>query len=577
MLIVLGSVGLMTLLPPAMSYAQYNVVADGNGPVTVGKLLTRISLRSALGDGGVNSISFYDTQAMKEFYKSLDHQTYWMQGDDVISDADQVFDILQTSWTHGLNPDHYHVKELSNLLARDSVSDKARLELLLTDAAVRYVRDVSGMRIDPASINQKAEYWQQPTAIEDIYKGLLQSRAPAEFIKSHEPQGSLYSALRKELVTLSKASGDYDHVLPLRFDTNYFKPRESHEAVKKLRIRLGNTHDPAQGPENYYDDQLAAAVMKLQKTHGLDADGILGPQTLDVLNNSRTEKKKQIVANLERMRWLERDKPDRYLLVNIASQTLWGVDDGKVALEMPVIVGSPYRRTKSFKTEVQGVRFNPDWNVPLSIKMRDFLPKLKEGGPDYLDYKGIEVIRGYGNKAVTLDPYAINWSSIGWSDMSKLRMVQTPGNHNALGRYRILMPNQYNIYLHDTNHPELFDRNQRTLSSGCIRLSDPEAVAKFVLNKNNNFNDYIMNNILATVRTTEVQASAKMPIYIIYQSIWLNDKNELVYGADVYKRDKELLEVLEAMNGYKLPEGSGNASYASIDEPRTLASNNYNE
>lgn len=576
LLLTLTAIGMFTLLPPAVSFAQYAPEA-AHGPVTVGKLLTHISLRNALGQGRIQNTGFYDKQAMQGFYDALDHKTYWVQGNELIPQADTILGILQNSWTHGLNPDNYHVPELETLFSRESISDKARLELLLTDAVVRYMRDVSGMRIDPDKINQEAEYWQQPADAEDIYNALAGSTDPVEVIKSYEPQGNLYNRLREELVKLSRNENGYDHVLPLDFGSNFFKPREAHAAVKSLRVRLGREHNPAQGPENYYDDELAAAVMKLQKQHGLDADGIIGPQTLDILNNSAEEKKKQIVSNLERLRWLDREKPDRYLLVNVASQILWGVDDGKVALEMPVIVGMPYRKTKSFKTEVTGVRFNPDWNVPLSIKMRDFLPKLKKGGPDYLDYKGIEVIRGYGNNARTLDPYAIDWSNVGWGEMNKLRMVQTPGDHNALGRYRILMPNRYNIYLHDTNHPEYFERSQRTLSSGCIRLSDPEAVAKFVLNKNDNFNDYVMKNILSTVRVTEVEAAAKMPIYIIYQSVWLNDKNELVYGADVYNRDKDLLEVLEAMNGYKLPD-KADVKIAAIDNNgMKLASNALNE
>ncbi len=575
MLMILGVAGAFTILPPAVSHAEYGTIVD-DAHVSMGSLVTKVSLRTALGQGKVDDVKFYDRQAMMEFYKNLDHDTFWVRGDGLHPQTRDVFDLLSASWTHGLNPANYHVDELQDLLSRDAVTDKARLELLMTDATVRYMRDLSGMRVNASKVKEEAQYWQPQMDVSEIYAGLATAKNLKKYVQSTAPQGDLYKKLQSELVVLSKESGDYDYVLPLSFGKNLFKPNESSNTVKSLRIRLGQKYDPQHGAENYYDDELASAVMKVQKQHGLEADGVIGPQTLDVLNNSREERMKQIVANLERMRWLDRDQPDRYILVNIASQTLWGVDNGKVALEIPVIVGSPARKTVSFKTEVQGVRFNPDWTVPLSIKMKDFLPKLQKGGPDYLDYKGIEVISGYGENARTLDAHAVDWNGMSAREMNKLRMVQSPGDHNALGRIRVLMPNKYNIYLHDTNHPELFSKSQRTLSSGCIRLSDPKAVARFVLNKNKDWNESKMTNILSTTKLTEVSATVRMPVYIIYQSVWLDENKQLVYGADVYKRDKDLLGELAAMNGYYIPKGD-TARYAASKNLTELASNSVNE
>ena len=565
-LMVLGVAGMFTVLPPAVSHAEYNGTSENTSAAMtgLGGLLTKISLRTALGAGKVSGVQFYDEQAMADFYASIDHKTFWVQDDGLRPEVSDVFKLLEASWTHGLNPEDYHVSALRTLLSRDALTDRARVELLLTDGLIKYMRDQSGMRVDAAAIHQEPQYWQQPKAAETIYSGLADAKDIIDYAQSTTPKGHLYDKLRSELVRLSREDGDYDYVLPLDFEDRYFKPGDTHSTVKKLRIRLGEKYDGQRGPENYYDDELASAVMALQHEHGLDADGVIGPQTLNVLNQSNKQRMHQIIANLERMRWLDRDRPDRYVLVNIASQTLWGIDDGKVALEIPVIVGSTYRKTMMFKTEIQGVRFNPDWTVPLSIKVKDFLPKLRKGGPDYLDYKGIEVIRGYGDNARTLDPYSIDWDNVGWREMGKLRMVQTPGDHNALGRIRILMPNKYNIYLHDTNHPELFSRNQRTLSSGCIRLSDPKAVARFVLNKNKDWGEADMRNILSTTELTEVEAASRMPIYIIYQSVWLDDNDQLVFGSDVYKRDKKLLETLESMNAYYLPDGD-DSRYAAIE------------
>jgi murein L,D-transpeptidase YcbB/YkuD len=195
--------------------------------------------------------------------------------------------------------------------------------------------------------------------------------------------------------------------------------------------------------------------------------------------------------------------------------------------------------------------------------MADFLPKLKED-PSYLTNKRIEVIKGYGRNAETLDPESIDWNDVGWREMGELRFVQSPGDHNALGKVRVLMPNQYNIYMHDTNHPEYFERGQRTYSSGCIRLSEPEELARFVMKGASNWSEEIFEEILASGETEDIKISQPFPVYIIYQSVWLDQNGQVVFGPDVYKRDKELVDILASIDGYQLPESAG-LRYANAD------------
>lgn len=542
---------------------------------SVASLIGQIVTKKDPGAGGITAgdtkVSFFNRGATETFYLSREYMPLWVGRSGDSERAQEALKILEASWTHGLNPRHYHVKQIRGLIDESSKTDKAKLDLLLTDAAIRYGRDLSGMRIDPKVIKQKAEYWRTPLTSEEILQKLADSASPVRALRELEPVTPLYKALQKELVRLSSEQNDYDHVLPLGFGGNgHFTPGSKHKDVAGLRVRLGVTHDPAWGQPNFYDDETAAAVMKLQRAHGLHADGIIGPQTLAVLNQTNRARMEQVVANLERLRWLEQERPDRYLLVNIPQQLVWAVEDGEVAFESKVVVGMPWRRTKDFKTEVRGVRFNPNWTVPIGIKMADFLPKLKEN-PDYLTEKGIEIIKGYGSEAETLDPLAIDWHSVGWREMNEMRFVQRPGDHNALGAIRILMPNDYNIYMHDTNHPEFFAMEQRTYSSGCIRLSEPEKVANFVLANNDDWSGSKMDELIAAGETEEVYTEKPFPVYIIYQSMWLDDNSRLVYGADVYKRDQELIEVLAKMDGYSLPSGESRLADAGEDRESALA------
>ncbi|HEY8191099.1 MAG TPA: L,D-transpeptidase family protein, partial [Alphaproteobacteria bacterium] len=198
--------------------------------------------------------------------------------------------------------------------------------------------------------------------------------------------------------------------------------------------------------------------------------------------------------------------------------------------------------------------------------------KLRED-PYALADKGIELYRGYGRNAPTIDPGTIDWHNITRQQAMNIRMVQTSGDHNALGRVRILMDNEFDIYLHDTNHPEFFAEEDRTRSSGCIRLFEPKKVADFVLSHNKGWSKNRTEKLIAAGDTVEVPAAAPFPVFIVYQTIWQGKDGKLVYGHDIYGRDKKLVETLAATGGYWLPEQKTLASMTK-EQPATLASAN---
>lgn len=435
---------------------------------------------------------------------------------------------------------------------RQSAHD-IQLEVYISDAIIRYGRDLTGMRVDPDDIKQKAKYWRQPMRGFDILEKIVLSEQPEEDMKMLAPQSILYQALRDELVRISAEvkQGQAKDTIELSFGGRLLNPGDFHASVPLLRARMGLVHDPVHGPKNKYDDPLASAVMSFQKHHGLEPDAIIGSKTLSILNRTSEDRIHQIVANLERLRWLEQERPEKYIIVNIPSAMLWAVENDRVVLEMPVVVGMSYRPTKSFKTEISGVRFNPTWTVPQSLKWEDILPKVQKD-ISYLDDKNIELYEGYGRNARTLDPHAIDWKNISWGELGRIRMVQTPGDHNALGRYRVLMDNPYDIFMHDTNHKEYFDRTERLNSSGCIRLERPEEIARFILEGTSNWNDRKMRNVLQSVKKTDIKADKSFPAYILYQTMWLDQNGELIYGRDVYHQDKKLIRTLSEKGAYSM-------------------------
>jgi len=483
----------------------------------------------------------YDQGAIQAFYNENDNNLYWVGEDRLNPKGQALLATLEGAWTHGLNPDRYHYSRLMEMLERGRYRDIAYFDLLMTDGFARYVRDMSGARVNMRGLKAVPRSWRKPVGIDAALALLKGSDDLETALEKVHPKGTLYNKLRAELIRLNDLPHDaLDDTAPLDFDKVLF-PGERHARIPDLRSRM---NVEAQTRDAYlYDDRLAAAVIKFQREHKVKDDGIIGADTLHILNRTRGARIAQVVANMERLRWLGEERPSKYVTVNIPSATLWAVDNGAVEFEMPVIVGKNYRATTSFVAQISGMRLNPTWTVPATIKRFDIWPKLKKD-PSYLEAKGIELWKGYGRNARSIDPATIDWNKISWNELWKIRMVQVPGDHNALGRYRVLMQNPYDIYLHDTNHPELFDNDYRALSSGCVRLSDPARMARFILKGERKWSKAKIEETLSSLEKTDIEIGEEVPVYLLYQTMWLDEQGRVVYGTDIYGQDKKLVEKL---------------------------------
>lgn len=498
-------------------------------------------LRTYIAAGKIDGRKLSDVQAIRAFYAARSNVPLWTGGSDPNRAAHDLVSILEQAWTHGLNPAKYDLQTIDRMMKFGAdAQDRAALEIRLTDALVRYGRDITGTRAGRSE--GATSIRRTPMDAGRILSLAENSRDLGKDLTDLAPRGALYRALQAELIRMVQEGVGADWK-SLDFGRHPLYPGDSHPMVPLLRARFGT---PApENEQNFYDEPLAKAVATFQKDHKLQADAIVGPKTLAVLNQSPAARRNQILANMERLRWLDQERPNRYIIVNIPSQTLWAVAGEKVLHEMKVIVGKPVRGTKDFKATITGVRFNPTWTVPPTIKRNDFLPKLVND-PGYLSQKGITLLQKQGGKMVRVDPYQIDWASVNGSDLSQMSMVQGAGERNALGKVRVLMPNPYDMYLHDTSSPELFDEEERTLSSGCVRIENPEAVADFILSGNADWSTEKMKNLIDKGRTVDIKAEKQIPVYIIYQTAWLDSHGKLVFGQDVYGRDRDLIRALES-------------------------------
>lgn len=492
---------------------------------------------------------FYKPDELVSFYTNSAMNPIWVRGTGSFQPrVDGIVKILEESWTHGLNPDKYRIDEIRALSNNLNADTRMELDMVVTDAVVRYAHDLTGMR-GGAPGEKQIKYWRQPYETEQILQMVGDAGDPVSQIRGLEPNNALYESLRKELVRL--AAMPVSESKPVKI-SGILRPGREYPQMPMIRAKMGLPAAPVNG--DFYDDTLAAAVMTLQKYYGIDTDGAIGPKTLELINITNEDKMWQIIANMERLRWIDQSRPDKYVLVNIPSANLWAVDNGEVKLEMAVIVGKTARPTYSFKTEITGVRFNPNWTVPPTIKRKDFLPMLQEN-PNALNEKGIRLVAN----GRTIDPNYVDWNNISSRELHGLSMVQSPGENNPLGKVRVIMENPYNIYLHDTNHRELFDKSERNLSSGCIRVSRPQDLADFILAGNDGWSQEKTAEYIESSRMRDVKVDNNIPVFITYQTIWLDTDGRLIYGRDVYGQDRKLAEILKKSGSARIPQASDNS------------------
>jgi murein L,D-transpeptidase YcbB/YkuD len=267
----------------------------------------------------------------------------------------------------------------------------------------------------------------------------------------------------------------------------------------------------------------------------------------DPANAELSKKIQKIVLNMERWRWLPEKMANRYVMVNIAAFNLKGVQNDKIVLETPVIVGHVTRKTPVFAANINSIRFNPSWNVPRFIAVKDKLPKIKRN-PSYLNRSGFVLYNSAGN---VISPRSVNWASVNANNFN-YHLRQVPGDRNALGKIRFTLDNTSGIYLHDTPEKKLFDEPVREFSSGCIRVKDPIKLASFVFNNPQAWTPQKIKDNMRGNFTKNVALVQPVPVYITYFTVWQDDKGDIYFSKDSYGKDRELEEALKN-RPHKLP------------------------
>jgi murein L,D-transpeptidase YcbB/YkuD len=317
--------------------------------------------------------------------------------------------------------------------------------------------------------------------------------------------------------------------------------RDPRVTVLRDRLRAGGDYAGEMGADPwFYDGALGAALARFQHRHELQETGVLDADTVAELNVPVGERITQLAVAMERWRWLPRRLGERLVWVDLVRQTLEIREAGATVAAMPVIVGHPRRQTPSLTSAIRQIVFNPRWSVPQRIAVEDLLPSQQED-PGFLQRHRIHAYLAGREVAV---------ERIDWNDLSaanfRYRLEQDAGAGNSLGRMKFVMDNPFDIYLHDTPARGLFTLENRTLSSGCLRLSQAETLANYLLAKDRGWAPAATAARLARPDTQFVTLQSPVPVYVVYITAWATPEGEAHFARDVYGRDAAVANALRA-------------------------------
>lgn len=515
-----------------------NETSDNSSEGTISKdsvsMGSSEDIKTLLSDSGLN---LFRRDSVSKFYASRNFEPVWKD----ISIRQSFIDTLQSAESQGLYFEDYHGPELEKMIAERKDLDKKQLsefDVLLTDAFFKFGDHLYNGKTDPKKIHEIWDVDKDEINLKQLLQQAIQENDLEVALDKLRPQNPIY----RQLITAEK---EYRQ---LKRESKNFKEISGGETIKAgmhdgriqdIQFRLlalGYMENLKIGSISYSED-MVEAVKKFQEDHGIEVDGNIGDETIELLNKGYDQQYNQILVNLERWRWYPRELGNHYILINIPGYNLKVIEDGDTISTHKVMVGTGSRKTPIFSEQIEHLVFNPDWHIPPTIKTRDVIPGARKD-PDYLAKKNIEVYDGSGNR---LDPSNIDWSS---NKAKSYKYKQTPGSSNPLGRVKIMYPNKYLIYLHDTPSKSLFGRNSRAQSSGCVRVQGAMELAEYLLKDQPEITSEKIQSILDSGAIKRINMKQQVKVHHFYWTAW-RENGKTRFIRDIYDYDDKILKALE--------------------------------
>ena len=480
------------------------------------------------------------------FYHANEYKRAWLRKGRPAKMFKAFVEEVRESERYGFVPEDYHVAQLEEAVEKlydnrkRTSEDISELDIRITASFFLFATHLIEGRVRYPGA--KEFLWARGMPLENDIALLLEMESSSDLRKEIEalhPEHREYKKLQEALMeyrAMEKAD-----TLPMIPEWLALKPGESHEAMpivrRKLRLmKYIKTSDDSP----ILDEALVEALEKFQHRHGLKTDGNINRATVRFLNIPVREKSKLIALNLERLRWQPHvpAKGDK-IIVNVPEYMLRVYRKDKEEIKMRVVLGAEYTPTPVFHDTLKYIVFSPTWIVPKSIFQEEFLPKLLEDPGHF----GTERFKFY-KKGQEIDPYEEEWDDEDL-DPNAYRVVENPGDANSLGKVKFIMPNDYSIYLHDTPADQLFGREERALSHGCIRVERPEELVAYLLSDDKQWDTEKIKEAMQSQEPLQVNLPKPVPVYIVYRTVWVDDDDKVNFREDIYGHDQRHLAYLE--------------------------------
>ena len=487
--------------------------------------------------------------AIAEFYRGRAFEPIWTSGDDAASARLSALMAAMTHISdHGLPERRWSTQALmAKLSGAKTQRELGLLEVELSKIYLDYARAVSGGVVTPRSVS--------PLMVrEPVRKDgtellrMIAEEEPVAALRSILPRSPEYARLMRAKMRMESLArdGGWGPTVP----ASSLAPGAEGKAVVALRDRLRRMGYLARSVSASYDLEMIKAVRAFQEAHGLEPDGVAGGETMTAINASVRDRLGQVLVAMERERWLNFDRGDRHVWVNLTDFSAAIVDEDRVTFRTRSVIGKnvPDRATPEFSDVMEHMVINPSWYVPRSIIVKEYLPRLQAnpgavGHLQIIDSRGRVVSRGqnFARFSARSFPYS---------------MKQPPGPSNALGTVKFMFPNKYNIYLHDTPQKHLFARDVRAYSHGCIRLADPHEFAAALLAVQEGDPEDYFGRILRSGAERRVDLVEDVPVHLVYRTAFTDVRGRVHFRNDVYGRDAKVLAALRAA-GVDMPNLDG--------------------
>lgn len=485
---------------------------------------------------------------MHAFYAQRQFHGAWFNGYGIVEQAGQFVEQLNHFDDEGLNDSVIYFNRIQHLYKTISepgfnyaknTDSVIQLEFLLSAEFFVYAQKVwyglseKTTRSLDWYVNRKTI--PSVSILDSILSG--GKNAFTSFEPVYDQYGLLKQALKKYR-NISSASWDS---IFLPAGVRSIKPGDKYPVITEIKRRLYLLGDLAQQDTSVlYDSTTMIAVQLFQHRHGLHADGVMGEKFFRDLNCTPELRARQIAINMERCRWLPKAPQGEYIMVNIPEYTMRIYDADTLSWDMRVVVGKTSTSTTIFNDELEYIVFSPYWIPPASIRNNEILPGLQKN-PNYLAKQHMEAFDpSTGN---TIDVSGVDWKSY---TSLPYTVRQKPGDHNALGWVKFMFPNEHSIYFHDTPSRELFSRESRGFSHGCIRLEQPKDLAQYLLRNDTTFTSEKIDSLYYLGKETVVTLKQKIPVFIVYFTARVESDGTVFFSRDIYGHDAKLEKTLYA-------------------------------